>query len=87
VDGRDKPGHDDKKSSALPLDIEAALALEYRMTQRSMEAHDFFEGVRALLVDKDQNPRWRPARLDEVTQEQVDRYFATLGANELTFPD
>jgi enoyl-CoA hydratase len=69
------------------LDIEAALALEYRMTQRCMEAHDFFEGVRALLVDKDQNPRWRPARLDEVTKEQIDRYFAPLGANELTFPD
>jgi enoyl-CoA hydratase len=68
------------------LALEEALALEYRMTQRAMEAHDFFEGVRALLVDKDQNPRWRPARLDEVTKSEVDRYFAPLGANELTFP-
>jgi enoyl-CoA hydratase len=68
------------------LTIEEALALEYRMTQHSMEAHDFFEGVRALLIDKDQRPRWRPARLEEVTRDAVDRYFAPLGADELTFP-
>lgn len=68
------------------LAIEEALALEYRMTQHCMESHDFFEGVRAVLVDKDQNPQWRPARLEEVTKYEVDRYFAPLGPNELTFP-
>jgi enoyl-CoA hydratase len=68
------------------LDIDGALALEYRMTQHCMEGHDFFEGVRAVLVDKDQNPRWRPASLHEVTRYEVDRYFAPLGEHELTFP-
>jgi enoyl-CoA hydratase len=69
------------------LAIEEALALEYRMTQHCMEAHDFFEGVRAVLIDKDQRPRWRPATLGEVTKFEVDRYFAPLGENELTFPE
>ena len=35
-------------------DVEAALALEYRLTQHMMAAHDFYEGVRAMLIDKDQ---------------------------------
>jgi enoyl-CoA hydratase len=69
------------------LGLEEALALEYRMTQHCMESHDFFEGVRALLVDKDQNPRWRPATLEAVTRYEVDRYFAPLGTSELTFPE
>ncbi|HZS82589.1 MAG TPA: enoyl-CoA hydratase/isomerase family protein [Stellaceae bacterium] len=67
------------------FDVEAALQLEYRMTQHVMQRHDFFEGVRALLVDKDQAPRWRPPRLAEVTEEEVAFYFQPLGARELRF--
>jgi enoyl-CoA hydratase len=67
------------------LEIEAALALEYRMSQHAMAAHDFFEGVRALLIDKDQQPRWRPASLDQVDAAAVEAYFAPLGERELRF--
>lgn len=67
------------------VDIEQALALEYRMTQHVMAAHDFFEGIRALLVDKDQKPRWEPASLGEVSEADVARYFESLGERELTF--
>lgn len=67
------------------LDIEAALALEYRLTQHMMQGHDFYEGVRAALVDKDQQPRWDPARLVEVTDAIVDSYFEPLGDDELHF--
>lgn len=69
----------------LGFDIEAALALEYRLTQHFMQGHDFYEGVRATLVDKDQKPAWQPAKLAEVTDEIVDSYFAPLGENELRF--
>jgi len=67
------------------FDVEAALQLEYRMTQHAMQRHDFFEGVRALLVDKDQAPRWQPAGLAEVGAAEVDFYFRPIGARELRF--
>jgi enoyl-CoA hydratase len=66
-------------------DIEQALALEYRLTQHFMAGHDFYEGVRAVVVDKDQNPRWRPPSLDEVGDAEVESYFAPLGEAELCF--
>ena len=67
------------------FEVEAALALEYRLTQHMMAGHDFYEGVRATLVDKDQKPQWQPASLAEVTDAMVDSYFATLGDDELRF--
>jgi enoyl-CoA hydratase len=67
------------------FDLEAALALEYRLTQHFMAGHDFYEGVRAMLVDKDQRPQWRPATLAEVGEEMVAAHFAPLGAAELRF--
>ncbi len=66
-------------------DLEAALALEYRLTQRVMGGHDFYEGVRAMLIDRDQKPRWRPATLAEVGDSMVDPYFAPIGNRELRF--
>ncbi len=66
-------------------DLEQALALEYRLTQHFMAGHDFYEGVRAVVVDKDQHPRWRPPSLNEVCDADVEIYFAPLGDAELTF--
>ncbi len=67
------------------MEIEAALALEYRMTQHCMAGHDFFEGIRALLVDKDQKPVWQHASLAAVTDAEVAAYFEPLGSQELRF--
>jgi enoyl-CoA hydratase len=66
--------------------LEAALALEYRLTQHVMAAHDFYEGVRAMLIDRDQKPHWRPATLAEVSKSMVDAYFASIDDLELRFP-
>jgi enoyl-CoA hydratase/carnithine racemase len=66
-------------------DLEATLALEYRLTQHVMAAHDFYEGVRAMLIDRDQKPRWRPATLAEVSDSMIDAYFAPIGDRELRF--
>ncbi|MEQ9145026.1 MAG: enoyl-CoA hydratase/isomerase family protein [Parvibaculaceae bacterium] len=67
------------------LDFEECMALEFRLTNRFMRGHDFYEGVRAVVIDKDQKPAWEPASLDEVRQEMVDGYFASLGDDELIF--
>ena len=66
-------------------DLEAALTLEYRLTQHVMAAHDFYEGVRAMLIDKDQNPHWQPATLAEVSDGMVDLFFAPIADRELRF--
>ena len=65
------------------FDLAAALRLEYRMTQHVMAAHDFYEGIRAVLVDKDQKPRWRPGSLAAVDDAAAEAYFASLGDKEL----
>ncbi len=66
------------------LDFEDIMRMEFRLSQRCMAGHDFYEGVRAVLVDKDNAPRWQPASLDAVTDVDLDQYFAPLEA-ELQF--
>ena len=67
------------------LSIEEALRLEYRMVHRVLSAHDFVEGVRALLIDKDRRPRWRHAGLGDVPASEVAACMAPLPAGELRF--
>ena len=67
------------------FDLDAALAREYRLTQHVMAAHDFYEGVRAMLIDRDRQPHWRPATLAEVSDSIIDAYFAPIGNRELHF--
>lgn len=67
------------------LDLDAVLQMEYRISQACMEGHDFHEGIRAVLVDKDHKPQWKPATLEEVDEALVERHFAPLGERELRF--
>ncbi len=60
-----------------------ALAQEYRVGLRCLSGPDFREGIRAQVVDKDRTPRWRPGSLADVTDEDVEAYFAPLGDREL----
>ena len=69
---------------ARKLDFDACMKMEYRLTLRVLRGHDLYEGVRAILLDRDQQPRWKPASLAEVSDADIDRYFAPLGDNELT---
>lgn len=63
--------------------LEESLDHEYRYAYRAVGLHDFREGVRALLVDKDGKPQWRPAALDDVRISDVMALFAPLGRDEL----
>ena len=58
------------------------MAMEYALVNHIMAGHDFAEGVRAILIDKDQAPRWQPARLEDVTDEAVENHFKPLGPGE-----
>jgi enoyl-CoA hydratase len=69
---------------AAARDLRQTLLGDYRLAARILEANgDFYEGVRASLIDKDGAPRWAPERLEDVTDAMLDAYFATLGAREL----
>jgi enoyl-CoA hydratase len=66
--------------------LEACLAREYRAALEIFVGHDFPEGIRAAVIDKDRNPRWSPARIEEVTPQIIARYFAPHDDDELKFP-
>lgn len=72
--------------NAAALDVRQTLMADFRLACRFLESHDFHEGARALLIDKDGAPNWRPARIEDVTQAMLDDYFAPLGADELILP-
>ena len=65
--------------------IEAALRTEYRVVCQIKHGHDFYEGVRAQLIDKDKAPIWSPATLAEVDAAALDRYFAAPAGGDLNF--
>lgn len=67
------------------VDMREAMRIEYRIVNRIALGHDFYEGVRAVIVDKDQKPVWRPATLDEVSAADIAAHFASLGDKELSF--
>lgn len=71
-----------RRARDLP-DLATSLAMEFRVVCRIAEGVDFYEGVRAAVIDKDRNPAWNPARLADVTDETIDWYFASLGGEEL----
>ncbi len=58
------------------------MAMEYRLGGRVVRTHDFQEGVRAVIVDKDNAPKWSPATLEGVTEADLDALFAPLPAEE-----
>lgn len=66
------------------LSFDDCMVLEYRLARRFVEGKDFYEGVRAVIIDKDNKPVWTHSNFDDVTADEVDAYFAPLD-QELTF--
>lgn len=65
--------------------FEQNMQMEYRIGWRKVQSPDFIEGVRAVIFDKDNDPKWSPPTLEKVNETDIDAYFAPLGDNELNF--
>lgn len=60
---------------AQGLSFDEIMQMDFNLAHEFMHCHDFFEGVRAVLVDKDQSPAWRPKELAAVTEAMVAKFF------------
>jgi enoyl-CoA hydratase len=59
-------------------EFDDCMRMEWRMVNRIIAGHDFYEGVRATIIDKDGAPKWKPAELNKVSEADVQAYFAPL---------
>ena len=66
---------------AKTMTLPECLKMEYRMVCRVLERKEFFEGVRAALIDRDDKPKWNPPKLDEVREADINAYFEPLPYN------
>lgn len=69
------------------LDLAGALRLEYRLARRFLSGHDFFEGIRARVIDRNRRPDWQPAVLAQVDDAMVDGWFSDRTGPDLRFED
>ena len=67
------------------LSLKNCLRMEWNISNHFLKTSDFYEGVRALLLDKDYQPKWDPITLDLVTPEIIDSYFIESGGNSISF--
>ena len=68
---------------AKVMNLKDCLSMEFRICQTMMRKNDFYEGVRANLVDKDRKPNWKPKSVFDLTSNIVDEHFVELKEKEL----
>lgn len=67
------------------LSFEDCMRTEFRIASRLARDPDFYEGIRAVIIDKDNRPRWTPATLSAVDDGEIERCFGPVD-NELVLP-
>ncbi|HCP00156.1 MAG TPA: enoyl-CoA hydratase/isomerase family protein [Rhodospirillaceae bacterium] len=70
-----KVTHEQLRRGTLIESFADIMAMEYRIADRCFRGHDLFEGIRAVVIDKDGAPKWNPATLDAVSPANVAKYF------------
>jgi len=64
--------------SAVDLDFDQCIEVEYDLCRHFLNNHDFFEGIRALIIDKDHHPVWQPNSLADISSREVKKYFQPI---------
>lgn len=72
--------------AAGELAFEDCIRLDWRIANAILDGHDFYEGVRAALVDKDQSPRWNPATLEAVDPGVIEGHFVAPLDGDIPLP-
>lgn len=67
------------------LSLRECMRLEWRICNHVAAGHDFYEGVRAVIIDKDHSPKWLPATLEEVADAEIEKYFSPVPTGDLQF--
>ena len=70
------------QTGAALTDFASNMVMEYRIGARVVQRHDFLEGVRAVIIDKDNDPKWSPATLEAVDEALLEAIFAPLPADQ-----
>ncbi|MDN2564963.1 enoyl-CoA hydratase/isomerase family protein [Aquibium sp. A9E412] len=65
------------------LSMDECMRMEFRILNRMLAGHDFYEGIRAAIIDKGSQPAWRPATLEAVDAADIEAYFAPLPGGDL----
>ena len=78
-----KVAHRQIREGGKMATLRDVLKMEYRLVTRCCKDKDFYEGVRAALIDRDNKPVWVPGKVEGVTMDKVDWYFSNLGEEEL----
>ncbi|MGB6118686.1 MAG: enoyl-CoA hydratase/isomerase family protein [Mesorhizobium sp.] len=73
-------------SNGAMLDMSECMRMEFRILNRMLAGRDFYEGIRAALIDKGDTPKWNPATLEEIDGLAIDAYFAPLEGGDLPIP-
>ncbi|MDX5592505.1 enoyl-CoA hydratase/isomerase family protein [Pseudovibrio sp. SPO723] len=66
------------------LSMNDCMIMEYRIVSQILQGHDFYEGVRAVLIDKDHSPKWRPERMSELNEVEIEAHFMPPKGGDLT---
>lgn len=65
--------------------LKECLEMEYQLCSRFTRKNDIFEGVRAMLVDKDYKPKWNPSSHDKIDDQQIEWYFKPMRDDDKLF--
>ncbi len=66
----------------IKRDFDQCMQMEYHLTCHFVQHHDFYEGIRALIIDKEGQPKWQPSELSAISQQSIESYFMPLQGKE-----